>query len=345
MINHNGEKYLAESMEAAVGRSGEAREVVLVDVASEDGSVAYVRRHFPTVRVVQLSENRGPAAGRNAGLEAAGTDLVLLIDNDVRLADRCVTRLMEALRTHAEAAVAMPSVLYAHDPQRIQYDGADAHFLGLQTLHGENRPVATQDAQVRRIGSVVSACILVDRSRLPAGEPFDESFFIYFEDHDLAVRVRALGWEVLAVPGAHCFHGPGTEGLSIRALGRYSSMRVLCLIRNRWQFILKVYSLRTLVLLLPVLALYEMAQAVVVLRKGWTREWRRAAWWILTHRREILAKRSLVQGSRKVCDRDLLNGGAIPFREEVATTRIERGGRRLLDEMTGLYWRCVSPIL
>jgi hypothetical protein len=63
--------------------------------------------------------------------------------------------------------------------------------------------------------------------------------------------MRAMGAEILSVPKALCYHGDGTAGLSIRQVGSYSSMRVLCLIRNRWQLILKNYSLRALIVLSP----------------------------------------------------------------------------------------------
>ncbi len=338
VINHNGERVLGESVGTAVEQARAVREVVLVDVASEDGSVEVVQARFPDVRIVRLAENTGPGAGRNAGLQAAATDLVLLVDNDVRLVPGSIERLVAALESHPAAAVAMPRVLYAHQPDVVQYDGAGCHYLGLQTLDGEDRPVAGSSSEVRRIGSVVSACILVDRSRLPVGEAFDESFFIYFEDHDFGVRV-------LAVPEARCLHGSGSAGLSIRALGHYSKKRVFCLIRNRWLFILKNYSARTLFLLAPMLGFYEVAQLAIMTKKGWLGEWSEAAWWIIRHSPQVLAKRRRAQASREVPDRALLEGGPIPFRRELTTSWTERAAKRILDELTAAYWTCVKRLL
>jgi len=67
---------------------------------------------------------------------------------------------------------------------------------------------------------------------------------------------------------AQCFHGKGTEGLSIRQLGTYSSRRVYYIVRNRWLFLLKNFSLRTLVLLAPLLLIYDLAQLLISLKKG-----------------------------------------------------------------------------
>jgi GT2 family glycosyltransferase len=345
MINYNGERFLASSLRSAVAQRERFAELVLIDDASEDGSLEMVRREFPSVRIVQLPENRGPAAARNVALKEARTDHVLMIDNDICLAPHCVDRLSAALAARPDAVVAAPAVLYVRRPDVVQYDGADNHFLGLMSLHHENWPIAAVDTDVRRVGSVITACFLVDRSRLPEDAAFDESFFIYLEDHDFGVRVRALGYDLLSVPAAHCYHGEGTEGLSIRQLGRYSKRRVFLLIRNRWQFLLKNYSLRTLLLLAPLMLVYELAQLVVVLKKGWAREWYHALRWVVRHWPDIREKRRRVQYTRKTPDRALLSNGPIPFRDELTAGRMERVGRQMLDVAASWYWKCVAQFI
>jgi GT2 family glycosyltransferase len=200
-------------------------------------------------------------------------------------------------------------------------------------------PVAKVDPATKDMGSLVSCCFLVDRSRLPRGEIFDESFFIYFEDHEYGVRVRALGSALIAVPSAQCFHGKGTEGLSIRQLGSYSSRRVFFLIRNRWLFLLKIYSLWTLLVLAPMLLFYEAAQFAIVLKKGWLREWWRSVAWVAGNLPSVLGERRRIQRLRCRRDRDLIHGGGLPFRPELATGTGERLARRILDGVAIAYWR------
>lgn len=344
IINFNGAAFLDATLGAAVELAGDFSEILLVDSGSDDESVAIASR-YPGIRVIPLAENRGPAVARNVALAEARTDLAVLVDSDVVLARGCATRLVEALARDTDAAVAMPRVLYARERERIQYDGADPHFLGLMSLHHRDVPVADSSDDVREIGSVVTACFLVDRSRLDPDEPFDESFFIYFEDHDFGVRLRALGHRILSVPAARCYHGEGTPGLSIRAVGRYTPTRVFCLIRNRWQFILKNYSLRTLLLLSPVLALYEVAQLVAVLKKGWLREWWRAAVWMAGNGSTVLRKRREIQRRRTRSDGALLTDGPIPFRDELIAGSLERRGRRVLETFASWYWQKVGRLV
>jgi len=350
MINYNGESYLERSLEALTRQTLPVAEVVLVDNASTDGSRHLVESGFPQVRIVAMSENLGAAAARNVALEEAGTDLVLLIDNDVILNPGALEKMVDALRGNPNAVTAMPAILYGGDETTIQYDGAEAHFLGHQSLDHEGVPYGSAPLEDRTLGSLVSACIIVDRSRLPGGHgdglaPFDEDFFIYFEDHDFGYRMRAAGRDVLSVPSAFCYHGQGTPELSIRAIGSYSRRRVFFLIRNRWLFLVKNYSVRTLVILAPMLLAYELVQLGGVVKKGWLREWVRALGWVARRPGSLYRKRRETQRIRRVGDGVLLRNGPIPLRQEATATPLERGLRRLLDSVSGGYWRLVHRLV
>jgi GT2 family glycosyltransferase len=317
----------------------------VVDNGSSDGSIEQAESAFPFIRAIRLPENRGAGGARNVGLQEAKSDRIVFIDNDVALTDVCIERLTQALADHPAAALAAASVVYAHRRDTIQYDGAECHFLGLQTLLDENLPIDQVKPAVRKVGSIVTCCFLADRARLPAHERFDETFFYIFEDHDFGVRVRAQGPEILSVPNAFCYHGKGTEGLSIRQLGEYSRKRVYYIIRNRALVLLKNFSLRTLIVLAPMLFFYDLAQFLTAVRKGWFREWWTAQWWIVTHLGWILRERRRIQSLRRVPDRQLLVGGPIPFRSELTTSALERFARRVLEAVAHGYWKLAAPLI
>ncbi len=318
---------------------------MVLDNGSQDGSLALIRRDYPGVRILEIGSNLGAAGGRNAGLRSIPQDLILLMDNDVALTADCVDRLVAALAARPDVSIAVPAVVYGHRRDVVQYCGARCHYLGQQILDNEDVPVTQISADSFEMGSLVSCCLLLDRSRIPAGEAFDERFFIYFEDHEYGVRVRAFGSELLAVPSALCYHGKGTEGLSIRQLGTYSSRRVFFLLRNRWLFMLKVYSLRTWFLMLPMFIVYEAAQFAVVIKKGWLREWWRSVTWILSNLRSIRGERRRFQDLRKRHDGDLVTGGRLPFRPELTASPLERGALQVLGAMSTAYWALVSPLI
>lgn len=345
IINFNGTKILPAALDAAVAIADRFDSILVVDDCSTDGSVEFIESRYPSVKVFRQPRNQGPGAARNAGMRQAASDLVIVMDNDVALTAGCIDHLVAAMKDHPKAVVAAPAVLYAHQRDTIQYDGAECHFLGIQTLLDEDLPVARAPIGVRKVGSLVSCCFAIDRSRLAEPEFFDESYFIYFEDHDFGWRLRALGADVLSVPQAQCFHGTGTEGLSIRQLGSYSSRRVFYLIRNRWLCVLKNFQLRTLIVMLPLMTFYECAQLAIVVKKGWLREWWRSVVWVVRHLPTVLRERRRVQRLRKVHDRDLLIGGALPFRRELSTGAVERAARSALDVIAQSYWKLASRLI
>jgi GT2 family glycosyltransferase len=345
IVNYNGRNILPVSLPAASALADRFTAILLIDNGSTDGSAEWAEQEFSAIKVVRLGHNYGAGGARNAGLRESPTDQILFIDNDVALTAGCVDNLIAAMEKWPRAALAAACVLYAHKPDTVQYDGADCHFLGMQTLLDEDVPVATLDTTIRAVSSIVTCCFMADRSRLPQGETFDESFFYIFEDHDFGVRVHMLGAEVLSVPAAQCLHGKGTEGLSIRQLGSYSSKRVHYIVRNRWLLILKNYSWRSLILLGPLLVFYDVAQLLVAVKKGWLKEWWSAFRWTLGHLPEILRERRRIQKLRRLPDRKVLHGGRIPFREELTTGKVERLARGTLNAIATTYWRIVRPLI
>jgi GT2 family glycosyltransferase len=340
IINYNGERRLAQVL-AAAGRSTVTfAEILVVDDASTDGSVALLRERHPEVRLVTRERNGGPGAARNAGFRNAAHDLILFIDNDVALEPGCAEALRDAL-SGGGVLVTQPRVLYADRPYTIQYDGADCHVLGLMVLRHHERKVADAPAETVPTRSMVTCAFMMDRSRWRGGEPFDASFIFNLEDHDFGTRSRIAGHTLLSVPAARCLHGDGTPGLSYRAGGVQPATRVYCLIRNRWRIVLQTFGARTIVLLAPSLAAYEVFQLAGAIRRGWLGPWLRAAWWMVVNRATTLRRRREVQASRRVSDRELLTGGPLPFTPGLLGSGLERAARGWLERTTEASWRAV----
>jgi GT2 family glycosyltransferase len=232
----------------------------------------------------------------------------------------------------------MPRVLHATDPTTIQYDGAFAHFLGHMGLHNSERAAEGAEEATRPIGSIVTACFLLDRERWGDDAPFDERYVFSFEDHDFGLRSRALGHELLSVASARCLHGTGTPGLSFRRWQAYPERRVAYHIRNRWWTLLKNYQGRTLLLLAPAFALYESVQVLGCVRKRWLGHYGKSVRDTVGALPYLFSVRRAHQRRRLVPDRLLLAGGPLPFRPGVAAGRVDRAILSALDWTIARYW-------
>jgi GT2 family glycosyltransferase len=191
----------------------------------------------------------------------------------------------------------------------------------------------------------VSACFMVVRTRWPDATFFDPGYLFYYEDHDVGVRARLAGREILAVPEAVVMHGAGTANLSLRPGGSYAPRRVLTLIEGRWRHLIKNVSIRSLVVLAPGLLAYELAQLAGAIAKGWLPHWWRALCNTKQGFKEIRAARSAVQGTRRITDRELLRGGPVPFRPELAGGSGAKLALAMLNAFCGAYWKIVRRLL
>lgn len=345
VVSHNARERLASVLDALERLDGPVSETLLVDSGSTDGTTTWARSRWPRVRVLSLAGNRGPGAARNLGFERATHDLVLFVDDDVAPEPGCARALLEGLRS-TEATFAMPTVVYARDGRPVHHMGARAHFVGVVVPEGAGgRRPPPDGSRCRRTESLITACFLADRARWGRSPPFDEAFFLYQEDHDLGLRARALGHEIVWVPEALALHGRGTPGLSPRREGRHMPERVRLQVVNRWRVLLKNYEARTLVLLAPPLLLYELAQLLGALWLGAAGAWARAARDVLRSLPELRVRRQEVQRARRRPDRALLTGGRLPLEAGLRARRGIRVFASGLDRLLDGYWRLVRPVL
>jgi N-acetylglucosaminyl-diphospho-decaprenol L-rhamnosyltransferase len=194
-------------------------EVVVVDNASTDGSVAAAREEQPDARVVQNGRNLGFAAGANVGWRAARASAVLFLNSDAEVTAGAVEALLRVLDARPDVGIVGPRTLGEGD--RIQVStGARltplAEWGQRRLVRGvrRGRPAALREAEARHSREhepfwVSGSCLLARRSALEVVDGFDEGFFLYEEDVDLCARMRTAGWRVVFTPAATVRHRLG----------------------------------------------------------------------------------------------------------------------------------------
>jgi len=345
VTNFNGREHLPFCLEAIRKLDYPAVDVMLIDNASTDGSVDFVRRAYPQVRVVPLGKNRGPAPARNLALRRATTDLVLAIDNDAVLTPASLGTLVSAMREDPAVVACQPRVVYDSDPDRIHYDGGRVHYLGMSTLRNFRRPVAQCEASPHASDILIAVAILFDRSKMGEEDLFDEDFFIFFEDQDLAHRLRLMGRKILTVSRAVVRHREGTAGVSYRPGGSLTERRAYYFTRNRWFLIAKNYSVRSILLLGPPLVLYELTWMLYLTVKGRFGAWRRGICDLLRARRILSIKRRRVQASRRVRDRELLAADPLTFAVPDTERPLQAAVVSALNLLFRTYWTLVRSLV
>jgi GT2 family glycosyltransferase len=190
--------------------------VVVVDNGSTDGTPAMLRASWPTVQLIESGDNIGFARANNLGVRATKSEFVLFLNPDTIVPPGSIPSLVRGLAALPEAAAAGPRLKDEHNFPELSFGWSIGPFGELRqkivgTLYNWRlRPaVRTVDAWSRSAGErewVSGAALLVRRNDLEAVGLFDERFFMYTEDVDLCVSLRARGRKIQFVPQAEIIH-------------------------------------------------------------------------------------------------------------------------------------------
>lgn len=217
IVNFNAREHLENCLASlAAAPPSTPHEIVVVDNASTDGSVAAVRAGWPSVAVLEQRENRGFAAANNAGIRATASELVLLLNNDTIVPPGAIDALVKRLETADDAAVAGPRLVDGSGRPELSFGPMISPFGELRqkvvmALQRRGVPPVTSwveraTRRERYVDWVSGACLLVRRSAAEEAGLLDERYFLYTEDVDFCAAIRARGHRILFTPVAEVVH-------------------------------------------------------------------------------------------------------------------------------------------
>ena len=259
--NYKGIHFIEECLRS-VFRSSVPVEVILVDNASEDGSLALVREQFPQVKVTSFHENKGFSAAVNAGIESAGTEYVLLLNNDTVVEEKLVEYLERSLDQYPQAFSAAPKMICMKQPDRLDGTGDFYCALGWAFARGKDRPVDGWE-KPGRVFSSCGGCALYRREIFSLIGLFDENHFAYLEDIDVGYRANLNGYASRYVPEAVVYHaGSAVSG------SRHNEFKVRLSARNSVYLVYKNMPFLQVVLNFPFLLAGYLCKACFFFLKG-----------------------------------------------------------------------------
>jgi len=242
IINHNHRPAIEKCFQSLYSLPDRTPfEVVLIDNACADGTVEWVRAHYPQVFVRRNLMRRGFAANANAGIRAlAGSRYVLLLNPDVIAIPGLLDRLVAFMDDHPRAGIAAPRLFYDDGtPQPNCRRFPTAGTLAMRALHIDEvwkSPrllrylMEGEHSEPAEIDWVTGAVLIARRSAIEAVRPLDERYFLYWEDLDWCYRMHQAGWQVCYVAEARAIHSQKREGVR-RPFSRAGREQVLGALR------------------------------------------------------------------------------------------------------------------
>jgi GT2 family glycosyltransferase len=332
IINYNGMETLPACLASVLDLEYPSRDIIVADNNSTDGSREWLQTHHPQVRLISLEQNLGPSGARNALLAAASTRYLLCMDNDIIIEPDALTKLMWVMEKVPRAAVCHPEIRDPEDRAVHHYNGGAIHFLcafvSRPKPEGGNRP------EYEVFDTVSGAAILIHRPWAMAIGGFDEDYFFNWEDGDFVIRCTLAGFLCLNVPSAVVHHRSKPRGRA----------KVFYQVRNRWFFILKYYSWRTLIWTAPVMLSFELLQAAFLCASGSAKDYLRGNLAVLRHFPQLMKKRKAFQRLKVLRDRDWLTTGNLFIPEQISPKGLLDQLLRFYEFMLGSYWRLVRHL-
>ncbi|MCE5257585.1 MAG: glycosyltransferase family 2 protein [Chloroflexi bacterium] len=299
IVNTNELHHLKRCLPAICHQDYPDYEVIVVDNASTDGSQAYIEQTFPQVRIIKNLENLGYTGANNVGFKHASGAYIAVLNPDTQMEPDWLLQLVMALEDNPQAALVAGKVLLMDQPSIINSCGLDVTYTGLSFCRGLGESSDKYNEQQCVFGAAGSAFV-IRRSVLEQVGGFDESFFIYYDDTDLALRVNLAGYTCLYVPTAVGSHN---------YVFKFSARKCFMQERNRYLSLFKTFRWPTLILFSPLLLISEIISWGYALLQG--REHLlgklKSSIWIITHWKQVLEARRQVQRLRRISDRKLLS--------------------------------------
>ena len=207
ILNWNGRQHLAGCFEslAALDYPSELFEVILIDNASDDGSVEEVRRDHDWVRLIVNERNVGFSVGCNQGASLADRpDVLVFINNDIRVEPAFLRELVAPI-IRGDCAATTARML-SWDGKLMNSAGGGMNFHGMGIQRGYLEPLEPRFDQPRHTLFACGGAMAMDATLFHEVGGFDEEFFAYYEDVDLGWRTWVMGHSVRYVPSAICYH-------------------------------------------------------------------------------------------------------------------------------------------
>ena len=224
--NYNGKHFMEPCLASLREQTCQDYKVLVVDNASTDGSLEYMKEHYPEIEVIALDKNYGFSKAVNVGIQHSTTPYVILLNNDTTVDPHYVEEMIKAIERSPRIFSVSSKMIQMYHPELIDSAGDLYTLLGWGVCRGTGRPVSNY-TEADEIFTACAGAAIYRRSAFSKIGYFDENHFAYLEDIDVGYRAKIYGYKNTYCPTALVYHvGSGTSG------SKYNSFKVKLSARN-----------------------------------------------------------------------------------------------------------------
>ncbi|NRF96234.1 glycosyltransferase family 2 protein [Paenibacillus frigoriresistens] len=212
IVTYNSSEQIDDCLEAVLRQSHPIEQIVVIDNASKDNTIEKLEKWSEKCSIIKNSMNNGFAGGHNQAIWMTETDYCLILNPDVVLEPDYVLNTIKSLNNHTQAGSATGKLLFKADSSHSDSTGLVINKARRAFDRGADQP-SDQFVHAEEVFGVSGAAAMYAREMINDislnGEFFDEDFFAYKEDVDVAWRAQLLGWKAYYEPTAIAYHERG----------------------------------------------------------------------------------------------------------------------------------------
>ncbi len=306
--NYDGKEYLKGCLSTLTSQTYKNFETILVDDASKDDSVDYVKKTFPSVKIIANKETRGFAISVNAGVKNSSGEYIALLNNDTEVESDWLEEFVAFANAHPEMGSCQSKILLFKEKDLINSAGNKLHYLGLSWCGEYREKDDGRFDKIKEIPYSSGAAMLIRKDLFISMGLFYEEDRMYHEDVELGWKLMIEGYKNYYVPTSIVYHKYHFS----RNKKKYYYLetgRLINLFTN--------YQLKTLIILGPAFVIMEVGMIAYSLPTRWIGDKFRSYRYILKNLGDLLKKRKQIQRTRKILDKVIFRNfdGKIQFEE------------------------------
>lgn len=230
IVNWNGLRWLPDCFGSLAKQDWQNYEIIFIDNASKDESVAWVKEHYPKTKILINKENLGFSDANNVGYKVTSGKYVLFLNNDTRVTKTFLTELITVLKSDKKIGGAQSKILLMDHPDT--HDSVGAFFTPTGFLYHYGFGVKDSPKYNKQIElyTAKGACMMFKKSVLEKveveGNILDPSYFAYFEETDMCHRIWLAGYRIVYAYKSVIYHKMGATSSSMNnAFVQYHSFK------------------------------------------------------------------------------------------------------------------------
>ena len=294
VCTYNNEKIIGECLDSIRAQSYKNYTCTVIDDNSSDGTVEFIRKTYPWVKIIRKNKGSGPAVSRNLGIKATKGEYIATFDSDVVLDKNWIKDMVSFMEDHPDCGLCASKLLLPN--KKINAAGGSMTKIGIGFDLGSNQEQGKFSKQ-KEVLYACSAAMLMRREMVNNIGLFDERFYFCHEDTDFGLRANLCGYRVIYNPNATAHHNVHTTIGKIKSKTIFENNT-----RNKIRTLIKNYETKSLLKYLPLAIIMTMGD--IVFRKHKIPKLKGLLWnlWNLD---DNLKERRRIQKIRKVRDKEI----------------------------------------